>query len=118
MADSDPISEGKWLVEWADGRQYDGINPIDVYMHPAAGLCVWFEDYAGRGGIDIPASTCGDGHVPVGLSGLRFVRRSSRGCTCSGQHACKGSIRVIDPGVSEEDLSTFPPKKCGNCRRE
>lgn len=54
---------GLWLAEDSGGERFE----IDVYDHPELGLCVWYDDYAHG------AHFCGNGHIPVGASDLRFL---------------------------------------------
>ena len=66
---------GFWTVSNADGRDYDGEQPIEIYDHPERGLCVWFDDYA-------PGDSTlfsGNGHVPVLMSGLLFSPENVQG---------------------------------------
>lgn len=58
------LSAGCWLAEKNDGELIE----IDVYDHPERGLCVWHHDY------DHGAHFCGNGHIIVSLSDLRFLR--------------------------------------------
>ena len=54
---------GLWIAEDSGGAQME----IEVYDHPERGLCVWHDDY-GHG-----EHFCGNGHIPVGASDLRFL---------------------------------------------
>ena len=63
--------EGNYYTKAPDGEVFN----IDVYIHPAKGLCVWAPDY-GLSCIEFPISTDGDGHVPVEFTGLEFIKRN------------------------------------------
>jgi len=71
FVDKDHLPEriGVYLVEFPHD---DELHEIDVYRRASKGLCCWTEDYGGEPDGTYEGS---DGHVPVNMTGIKFIRR-------------------------------------------